>query len=294
MGSYVTEVGKQMSGRNTVSVLGSGVMGIDLAILCGLAGYQVAIWHRTDSGTASKRFHRRGKSYLDRAILSEVQIDALRASVSFTDSLEEAAESRVIVEAIIEDLDAKQALFSYLDDFVDYNTLIATNTSTLSLRDLILGYRHSDQMIGLHFFNPVLKMKLVEVVHTDETDSSILSGALEFVESLGKEPVTLRDSPGFIVNRLLMQYINSAAALLEAGICSAADLDKAMKLGANHPIGPLALADLIGVDVVVASLDNLHKKLQDDSYRPCTCLRRMLQEGRLGRKAGIGFYEYSD
>lgn len=276
-----------------ISILGSGVMGIDLAILCGLAGHQVKVWHRSDSGIALGRFHGRVNEYLHRDILSNAQIDSLRRSVGFTDSLAEAAESSVILESIIEEMDAKQALFFQLDHLIGHETVVGSNTSTLSIADLVSGCEHSHQMIGLHFFNPVLKMNLVEVVHTSETEPSVLDHAVEFVKSLAKEPVVLMDSPGFVVNRLLMQYINSAAKILESGVCSLADLDKAMKLGANHPIGPLALADLIGLDVVVASLDNLYRQLEDESYRACSSLQRMVKEGRLGRKVGRGFYEYS-
>jgi 3-hydroxybutyryl-CoA dehydrogenase len=196
----------------------------------------------------------------------------------------------LIIEAAIEKMSVKKELFTKLDLLCNKDTIFATNTSSLSIYDMNEGINRP--IIGLHFFNPVPMMKLVEIVTTELNTQTSIEQMKELVTSLGKTPVISKDHPGFVVNRILIPMINEAIGVFASGTASAEDIDTAMKLGANHPIGPLALADLIGLDVCLAILEVLHHQTKDDKYRPHDLLNKMVAEGKLGRKTAIGFYEY--
>ena len=205
----------------------------------------------------------------------------------------DARESDLVVEAIFEELSVKRELFAALEAICPPSCLFATNTSSLSVTEIAAGLKHEDRVIGLHFFNPAPVMKLVEVVLGEKTSAETVSRASELVQSIGKEAVFCRDSPGFIVNRLLIPMINEAVDLLFGGTASRDDIDQAMKLGANHPMGPLELGDFIGLDICLAIMDVLYKETGDSKYRACPLIRKMVRGGNLGCKSGKGFYVYN-
>lgn len=206
--------------------------------------------------------------------------------------LAELASAQIIIEAVSEDIDAKRTVFSAIAGFVDERTLVASNTSSLSITDLSRLLPYPERIVGLHFFNPAPVMRLVEVVQGLTTSPEAVQQAMAFAQALGKEPVQVNEAPGFIVNRMLIPMINEAIGILAEDVASAEEIDKAMKLGANHPIGPLALADLIGNDVCLSIMETLHNETGDPKYRANPLLRKMVRADFLGRKRGRGFFTY--
>ena len=206
--------------------------------------------------------------------------------------LEEAKGADLVIEAIFEDLEAKRVLFGKLDKLCRPDCLFATNTSSLSITEIASELDHESSLAGMHFFNPAPVMKLVEVVSGDHTSEETKEQFAAIVRAIGKEPVFCKESPGFIVNRLLIPMINEAADLLHQGVASREDIDQAMKLGANHPMGPLQLADFIGIDIVKNFMEIIRARTGNPKYEPSPLLGRMVQEGKLGRKSGQGFYQY--
>lgn len=202
------------------------------------------------------------------------------------------ADCDLILEAVAEDMSVKHEVFKEIAKYANANTMIATNTSSLSITELASITSHPENVVGLHFFNPAPVMKLVEVIVGLSTSSETAAWAIDFAKELGKEPVLVNEAPGFIVNRMLIPMINEAIGILAEGVATAEEIDKAMKLGANHPIGPLALADLIGNDVNLSIMETLHNETGDSKYRAHPLLRKMVRANRLGRKTGIGFYNY--
>ena len=202
------------------------------------------------------------------------------------------ADADLVIEAATEDMEAKKALFAELDKLCKPETIIATNTSSLSITEIAAATGRPDKVIGMHFFNPVPAMKLVEIIKglttSDETKDTILA----LTEALGKTPVEVAEAPGFVVNRILIPMINEGIGILADGVADAKGIDTAMKLGANHPMGPLELGDLIGLDVCLAIMETLYTEYGDPKYRPHVLLRKMVRAGKLGRKTGIGFYDY--
>ncbi len=196
----------------------------------------------------------------------------------------------LVVEAVSESLDIKKAVFAELDSICKPDCVFATNTSSLPIKSV--GEGMSRPMVGMHFFNPAQVMKLVEVIATDKTPQSMVNWLMDVAKMIGKTPVEVREAPGFVVNRILIPMINEAIGIYAEGVASVEDIDTAMKLGANHPMGPLALGDLIGLDVVLAIMEVMLKETGDVKYRPEALLKRMVREGKLGRKSGVGFYKY--
>lgn len=216
--------------------------------------------------------------------------DAVKANLK-AGEYQDLADADLIVEAVLEKMEVKKDLFTQLDEICKEGCIFGTNTSSLSITEIAKGIKHD--VIGMHFFNPADRMKLVEVISGINTPAAVKDTILEVSKSLGKTPVEVNEGPGFVVNRILIPMINEAAFILQEGIASAEDIDTAMKLGANHPMGPLALGDLVGLDIVEAIMDVLYHETGDTKYRCCTLIRKMVRGGMLGQKSGKGFYDYT-
>jgi 3-hydroxybutyryl-CoA dehydrogenase len=278
-----------------VGIIGSGTMGSGIAEVACKNGYEVVLRSRSQEG-AEKMISGLEKSLakqVDKAKLEESDRDAALALVNGVTDLDELAECDIVVESVVEDLGVKKELFGILDKICAPHTILATNTSTLPVVDMAVATSRPGQVVGIHFFNPAPMMALVEVVRAITSTDETVEAALAFARSCGKDPIEVRDVAGFVVNALLFPYLNSAVRLLERGVASQEDIDSAMKAGANMPMGPFALIDLVGIDVTVSILDALHKENPDPFLQPAQHLRRMLSAGRLGRKSGQGFYDYT-
>ncbi|MGP1454247.1 MAG: 3-hydroxyacyl-CoA dehydrogenase NAD-binding domain-containing protein [Treponema sp.] len=274
-----------------IGVVGAGTMGQGIANAFASNGYQVTVcdikieWAQKG---IDKIFAGLDK-LVGKGKMESAAADKVKGNLK-TGTYNDLADSDLIVEAILETSDAKKKLFSELDSICKADTIFATNTSSLSITEISNGIKHT--VIGMHFFNPADRMKLVEVISGISTPASVKDKIIEIAKSLGKSPVEVQEGPGFVVNRILIPMINEAAFILQEGLASATDIDTAMQLGANHPMGPLALGDLIGLDVVLAIMDVLHRETGDSKYRCCPLIRKMVRGGLLGRKSGKGFFDY--
>jgi 3-hydroxybutyryl-CoA dehydrogenase len=278
-----------------VGIIGMGGMGRGIAEVTAQSGCPVVLIKATPGSDETAR--RTLTSSLDRAVqkgkLTAEARDATLGRLTFSSDLDAVANVDLVIETIIEDLDRKRALFADVERRIPPQTVLASNTSSLPLSSIGQGMQHPERFLGLHFFSPVPAMKLVELATTEKTYPVAVEAVQRFVERLGKTAVMVTDTSGYIVNRLLVPYLLDGIAALEAKIASATSIDQAMKLGCGHPIGPLALADAIGLDVVFAMAKTLHKELNDRRYSPPPLLRRLVLNGQLGKKSGKGIYDYS-
>ncbi len=277
-----------------VGVLGCGLMGAGVAEVAARAGYTTVV-REVSEGLLDKGRARIEKS-LGRAIkkgkLEESDSEAVLGRVSGVVDLDELADCDLVIEAIVENIDAKRQTFAALDETVKKSALFASNTSSLTITQIAMSTSRPDRFLGLHFFNPVPVMKLVEVVRTLMTSDDAVDRAMGFVRSLGKEPVACRDNSGFIVNRLLVPYMLDSIRAFEEGVGTIEDIDKAMQLGCGHPMGPLTLLDFVGLDTTLYIADIMFDEYREKRFAPPPLLKQMVLAGRLGRKSGHGFYEY--
>lgn len=277
-----------------VCIIGAGTMGLDIGQMCAQNGYFVIIRDISDEiiTKAKAKLDKNLGRLVEKGKFTADEKQAIISHITFTTDINTAVDSDLVVEAIIEDTNIKKELYKTLDSICKPDTIIATNTSSISITDLSSVVERKDKFIGMHFFNPVPVMKLVEVIRGMYTSDETYQTIYDFSKTIGKEPVSVKDGPGFIVNKILIPMINEAIFVLQDGIASAEDIDKAMQLGANHPMGPLATADLIGNDTVLHIMNILHQETGDPKYRPAMLLKNMVRGGLLGRKTGRGFFKY--
>lgn len=277
-----------------VCVIGTGTMGAGVVQAFAQAGIPVLMKSRTQE-SLDKAVGKISKSLaklVEKGKIAQDFMDATLGNITTTTDYANFADADLVIEAAVESMDLKKQVFTELDKICQPKTIFATNTSSLSITEIAACTNRPEQFIGMHFFNPAPVMKLVEVIKGKKTSEDVCNNIMQLATNIGKTPVLVDEAPGFVVNRILIPMINEAAGIYADGVANVEDIDNAMKLGANHPMGPLALADLIGLDVCLAIMEVLHNEFGDDKYRPHTLLRKMVRAGLLGRKTGEGFYKY--
>ena len=279
---------------SNIGIVGAGTMGSGISQVAALTGYDIVMQDVSEEatnrglGTINKSLQR----LVDREkITADAKETAIR-NITTTTDLPDLADCELVIEAATENMVLKLDLFKEIDKVARLETIIASNTSSLSLTKLASVSNRPDKVIGMHFFNPVPMMALVEIIRALQTSDDTFNSVDQLTRELGKTPVSVKDSPGFVVNRMLVPMINEAVFILYEGIASADEIDAAMKLGAGHPMGPLALADMIGIDVCLYVTNILLEEFGDSKFRPCPLLKQMVDAGYLGRKSGKGFYDY--
>ena len=285
-----------MAEIRTIAVIGAGIMGRGIAHVAALGGYRTVLEDLLPA--ALRKAEGEIRTNLDKAVeLKKVSADDAHAALGrleYAGSVEEAArEADLVIEAVPEEMESKIEIFTLLDKICRPGTILASNTSSLSVTEIASVTYRPKKCLGMHFFNPVHKMKLLEIVRALETDDDTIAAAVEVSRKMGKEPVVIKESPGFITSRINAMIGNEAFHMLQEGIASAADIDKALKLGLNHPMGPFELVDLVGLDTRLHILEYLHKTL-GEKYRPAPLLVQYVKGGRLGKKSGRGVYEYPE
>lgn len=275
-----------------VGVIGAGTMGQGIANAFATAGYNVTVcdikieWAQNGINKIGAKLDK----LVSREKITAEKAEGIKANLT-AGEYKDLADCDLIVEAVLEKMEIKKDLFKTLDEICKEDCIFGTNTSSLSVTEIANGIKHN--VIGMHFFNPADRMKLVEVISGENTPVETKEAIIEYSKSLGKTPVEVAEGPGFVVNRILIPMINEACFIYQEGLASVEDIDTAMKLGANHPMGPLALADLIGLDIVLDVMEVLYTETGDPKYRPCTLLKKMVRAGKLGQKTKQGFYSYN-
>ena len=280
--------------KKKIAVIGAGTMGQGITQTCATYGYDI-VWI-----DVKREILKKGLSvvshFLSRKVekkeISNEQRDAIIKRISISESMEALKDVHLIIECVFEEMTLKKKLFSGFYLYCPKDAIAATNTSSLSITEIASAAKYPEKVIGLHFFNPVPLMKLLEIIRGVKTSDKTLEQSLEFARTIEKETVIARDSPGFIVSRLLDTFINEAASMVDEGVATPEDIDKAIRLGLNHPMGPLELGDLIGWDVLHNIINYFHSEFQDPKYRESQLMRRMVRAGWLGRKTGKGMYTY--
>lgn len=277
-----------------VGVVGAGTMGSGIAQVLASKGIEVVILDISDEALSRgmKTITNSIGRFVKKGEISEDESKAIQSRIGTTKTTEDLGDVDLVIEAVYEDMNVKKDTFKKLDASIESDVIIATNTSSLPIVEIAVSTKRPDKIVGMHFFNPAPVMKLVEIIKTLATSDEVVQFAYDFAKFLGKEPVRTKDAPGFIVNRILIPMLNEAVFALEEGVGTPEDIDKAMKLGTNQPIGPLALIDLIGLDVTLDVMDTFYREFQDSKFRSAPLLRQMVRAGRLGRKTGKGFYNY--
>jgi len=279
----------------TIGVIGAGTMGSGIAQAAAETGFKVIMRDIEESfverglGVIKKNLGRT----VEKGKKSKEEAEQIVGHVRGTINLEDLKDADLVIEAVIENMELKKELYKELDRICPPEIIFASNTSGLSITEMASATDRPDKVVGMHFFNPVPVMKLVEVIKGASTSDETFQVIMELAGKMGKEPIAVNEAPLFVVNRILLPMINEAAFVLMEGVAEAEDIDKGMMLGANHPIGPLALADLVGIDVLLAVQDTLYRETGDSKYRACPLIRKMVRAGHLGRKSGRGFYNYS-
>ncbi|MEA4826026.1 MAG: 3-hydroxybutyryl-CoA dehydrogenase [Clostridium sp.] len=278
-----------------ICVLGAGTMGAGIAQAFAVKGYEVVLRDIKDEfvqkGLAG--INKNLSKMVQKGKMEEAKKEEILSNITGTVDLNMAADCDLIVEAAVENMEIKKQIFAELDKICKPETILASNTSSLSITEVASATKRADKVIGMHFFNPAPVMKLVEIIRGMATSQETFDAIKEVSLAIGKDPVEVAEAPGFVVNKILVPMINEAVGILAEGVASAEDIDKAMMLGANHPMGPLALGDLIGLDVCLAIMDVLYKETGDSKYRAHTLLRKYVRAGLLGRKSGRGFHNYA-
>jgi 3-hydroxybutyryl-CoA dehydrogenase len=282
-------------GIERVGVVGCGLMGSGIAEVTAKANFDVVV--REVSEDLIEAGRDRIRKSLDRAVerekLTVADRDAAWSRLRFSTELSELADRHLVIEAIVEEIGTKNELFSALDDLCGPEAIFASNTSSLTITDMAAATKRPDRVVGLHFFNPVPVMELVEVVRTIATSDEVFSAVFAFAEALGKKPITAKDNSGFVVNLLLVPYMLDAIRQLERGVASMEDIDQAMTLGLGHPMGPFTLCDFVGIDTVYRISEIMFEEYREARYAPPPLLKRVVSMGRFGRKTGKGFYDWS-
>ena len=279
---------------NKIAVIGTGTMGAGIVQAFAQAGRKATMKSRSQASN-DKAFGKINKSLsklVEKGKMAQADMDAVVANITLTTEYNDIADADLIIEAAVEEMDLKIELFKMLDTLCKPETIIATNTSSLSITAIANAVSRPSQIIGMHFFNPAPVMKLVELIKGKKTSEEVFKAIYDLCAAIGKTPVAVDEAPGFVVNRILIPMVNEAVGILADGVATKEDIDNAMKLGANHPMGPLALGDLIGLDVCLAIMEVLHSEFGEDKYRPHPLLRKMVRANLLGRKTGEGFYKY--
>lgn len=276
-----------------IAVIGSGTMGAGIAQ--SMAAYHQVVVRDINPDALKNAMEKIKKGYeknVSKERMTKEEMEKAISNITLSPNIEDIKDCDLIIEAATENPKIKKSIFAELDEVCQEKTILASNTSSLSITDIGQATKRSEKVIGMHFFNPVPLMKLVEVISGQKTDAKVKETIINLAKEIGKTPVEVEEAPGFVVNRILIPMINEAIGIYAEGVASKEDIDTAMKLGANHPMGPLELGDLVGLDIVLAIMEVLYSEFADPKYRPHPLLKKMVRAGLLGRKTKEGFYKY--